>query len=131
MQLTYGNWKATAQGRRRQGDPEALAPREAECLMALASGQTIKEIARSFGISPGTVKHSLNRIYGRLHVNRGTAAIAEAMKRGWIAPLLVALVVSGINPDAQALRHRPPMRTRTQVSASRTVSRRDVGSVYA
>ncbi|MGM0825669.1 MAG: response regulator transcription factor [Pseudomonadota bacterium] len=131
MQLTYGNWKATAKGRRRQGEPEALAPREAECLMALASGQTIKEIARSFGVSPGTVKHSLARIYGRLNVTRGTAAIAEAMRRGWIAPLLVALLVSGINPDAEAMRHRPPVRTRTQVSASRTFSRRDTGSLYA
>ena len=40
------------------------------------------------------------------------------MKRGWIAPLLVALLISGINPDASALRHRAPARTQTRVSTS-------------
>ena len=48
-----------------------------------------------------------------------------------VGGLLVALVISGLNTDTEALRHRQPARSRQQVSASRTVARRDVGSVYA
>ena len=73
----------------------------------------------------------IKKAYHKLHVYKAAGAVAEAMRRGWIAPLLVALMVSGINSDADALRHRQPTRTRQQVTASRTLARRDVGSVYA
>ncbi len=128
MELTYGNWRATANPNRKSGE---LAPREAQHLMALASGLSHKQIAQAFGGSPRTVRHSLQRVYGRLGVERGTAAVAQAMRRGWIAPLLLALLVGAMNPNSEALRIRQPTRTRTQVSASRVTSRRDTGSIYA
>ncbi|WP_339884283.1 response regulator transcription factor [Vreelandella maris] len=128
MQITQGNWQAKINPQR---GSLGFTRTEAVDLMLLAAGNTYKEIAKATGRSPETVRRNLTKGYQKLGVHKAAGAVAEAMKRGWIAPLLVALIVSGINPDAQALRHRPPMRTRSQVSASRTVSRRDVGSVYA
>lgn len=128
MQITQGNWQANINPER---GSLGLTRTQAVDIMLLAAGNTYKEIAKATGRSPETVHGSLRKAYHKLHVYKAAGAVAEAMKRGWIAPLLVALLISGINPDAQALRHRPPMRTRTQVSASRTVSRRDTGSVYA
>ncbi|MDR5867269.1 response regulator transcription factor [Halomonas koreensis] len=127
MQLTFRTWRATANPDRTRGE---LAPREAQHLMALASGLSAKEIAREFGIQPATVKHSLARIYGRLGVHRGTAAVAEAIRRGWIAPLVLALLVADLSGQA-VQRVQRPVRTRQQVTATSRVSRRDLGSVYA
>ncbi|WP_129138819.1 response regulator transcription factor [Modicisalibacter coralii] len=109
MNLTYRSWRATANPNRKAG---GLAPREAQHLMALACGMTQKEIAREFGVSPSTVGHSLTRIYQRLGVERGTAAVAIAIRRGWIAPMALVLLISAMTPDAHWQRVRQP-RTRT------------------
>ena len=103
---------------------------QAEVVAGLAAGKTHKEIAKLRGVSPSTIKSMVSTVYYHLGKYKATSAVSEALKRGWIAPLLLALVISGLNTDAEALRHRQPTRTRTQVSASRTVSRRDVGSIY-
>jgi len=129
MDITFRHWHAEANTNRKAG---GLAPREAQHLMALAEGLSAKEIARAFGVSPRTVRHSLERIYGRLGVHRGTAAVAEAIRRGWIAPLLLALIVSSLHQDADELmRVRQPVSRRQPVSATSRVARRDLGSVYA
>ncbi|MCO7246405.1 LuxR C-terminal-related transcriptional regulator [Halomonas sp. Mc5H-6] len=128
MQITQGNWKANINPER---GSLGFTRTEAVDLMLLAGGNTYKEIARATGRSPETVRASLKKGYHKLGVYKAAGAVAEAMKRGWIAPLLVALLVSGINPDVEAMRHRPPVRTRHQVSASRTLARRDNGSLYA
>lgn len=126
MQLTFGRWRATANPDRTQGE---LAPREAQHLMALASGMTAKEIAREFGVSVSTVRHSLTRIYGRLGVERATAAVAGAMRRGWIAPLALALMLADLH--GQTTRARQPVTTRQPITCSSRVGRRDLGSVLA
>lgn len=127
MQITQGNWKAEINPRR---GSLGLTRTEAVDMMLLAAGNTYKQIAKTTGRSPETVHGSLKKAYHKLHIYKAAGAVAEAMRRGWIAPLLLALIISGLNTDAEQLRHRPPMRTRTQVSASRTVSRRDLGSIY-
>jgi len=128
MQITQGNWQATINPER---GSLGLTRTQAVDIMLLAAGNTYKEIAKATGRSPETVHGSLKKAYHKLSVYKAAGAVAEAMRRGWIAPLLVALVISGLNTDAEALRHRPPARTRQQVSASRNVSRRDVGSLYS
>lgn len=128
MHITQGNWQATINPER---GSLGLTRTQAVDLMLLAAGNTYKEIAKATGRSPETVHGSLKKAYHKLHVYKAAGAVAEAMRRGWIAPLLVALMVGGINPDTEAMRHQPPARTRQQVSASRTLTRRDVGSVYA
>lgn len=128
MQITQGNWQARVNPER---GSLGFTRTEAQDLMLLAAGNTYKEIARATGRSPESVKACLQRAYQKLGVYKAAGAVGEAMKRGWIAPLLLALIISGINPDAETLRHRVPARTQTRVIASRNISRRDVGSVYA
>lgn len=115
-------------GKRNSGWP---SPVQAQVIACLAAGMTRKEIAKFRGCSPSTVSSTIDSLLYYLNAQRAAGAVAEAMRRGWIAPLLIALLISSINPDTEAMRHRPPMRTRQQVSASRTVSRRDVGRVFA
>jgi len=55
-----------------------LSSREVEILDALASGETNKELARRFGISPNTVKTHLARVYGKLGVQRRVQAVEKA-----------------------------------------------------
>ncbi|MDR2309045.1 MAG: LuxR C-terminal-related transcriptional regulator [Paucimonas sp.] len=67
------------------------APRELECLMAVASGQTSKEAARDLGVSAGSIDKRLLALTTKLGVNRRAALVAEAFKRGMIQPAVVAL----------------------------------------
>ena len=59
-----------------------LTSRECEILELLASGQSIKEMARSLGISPNTVKTHVARVYGKLEVQRRMQAVEKAR---WLA----------------------------------------------
>ena len=59
-----------------------LSPRECEILALLASGQSNKELARTLGISPNTVKTHVARVYEKLEVDRRVQAIEKAR---WLA----------------------------------------------
>lgn len=59
-----------------------LTDRECEILAWLASGQSNKELARTLGISPNTVKTHLARVYEKLEVQKRVAAIEKAR---WLA----------------------------------------------
>ena len=94
-------------GKRSEGLPTR---REAETLACLASGMTQKQIAKLRGVSPATIKSTVEAAYFRLHASRATEAVAKAMRRGWIAPLLLALIVGGLSPNQPAQRVRQPVR---------------------
>jgi DNA-binding CsgD family transcriptional regulator len=55
-----------------------LTARECEILALLASGQSIKEIARALGISPNTVKTHVGRLYEKLEVQNRVLALEKA-----------------------------------------------------
>ena len=55
-----------------------LTDRECEILAWLASGQSNKELARTLGISPNTVKTHVARVYEKLDVQKRVAAIEKA-----------------------------------------------------
>ena len=55
-----------------------LTARECEILALLASGRSNKELARSLGISPNTVKTHVARLYEKLGVDRRMRAVEEA-----------------------------------------------------
>lgn len=55
-----------------------LTARECEILALLASGQSNKELARTLGISPNTVKTHVARLYEKLQVERRVQAIEKA-----------------------------------------------------
>lgn len=98
------------------------APRELECLLAVAGGLTSKEAARDLGVAPGTIEKRLLALSTKLGVTRRAALVAEAFKRGVIAPalcILLALLIS-LQQNPNAIR-RPagPRRVETFTSVRR------------
>ena len=59
-----------------------LTPRESEVLPLLAQGFSNKEIARSLGVSPDTVKDHLARLYAKLDARDRTEAVSRARSIG-------------------------------------------------
>ena len=59
-----------------------LTERECEILGALASGQSNKQLARSFAISPNTVKTHVARVFEKLEVQNRMQAVEKAR---WLA----------------------------------------------
>jgi len=57
-----------------------LTEREREVLKCLVDGQSNKEIARSLGLSDGTVKVHLHNIYEKTGVNNRTSLVALALR---------------------------------------------------
>jgi DNA-binding NarL/FixJ family response regulator len=55
-----------------------LTAREVEILSLLASGESIKEMARRLGISPNTVKTHVARVYEKLEVEKRMQAVEKA-----------------------------------------------------
>ena len=54
-----------------------LSAREVEVLQALSKGHTYKQIASDLGISLGTVRTYIQRIYEKLHVHSHTEAVMK------------------------------------------------------
>ena len=59
-----------------------LTAREEEILRLLSEGLIKKEIAAALRISVNTVSTHLRRVYGKLHVNTNTGAVAKALREG-------------------------------------------------
>lgn len=55
-----------------------ITEREYEVLEKLAAGESNKEIARSLGVSPNTIKTHLARLFDKLDVSRRVQAIDKA-----------------------------------------------------
>ncbi len=81
--LTFGNWTASL--------GMGLAERELQCVMAVACGLTSKEAAREFGVAKDTVDKRLLAASTKLGVIKRAQLVAEAMRRGLISPMIVAL----------------------------------------
>ncbi|GGR05142.1 response regulator transcription factor [Deinococcus ruber] len=62
-----------------------LTPRETDVLPLLAQGYSNKEIARSLGVSPDTIKDHLARLYTKLDAGDRTQAVSRARTLGLIA----------------------------------------------
>ena len=57
-----------------------LTDREGEVLSLMVEGLIQKEIADRLSVSPSTVNGHVQRIYGKLHVRSGRAAVAKALR---------------------------------------------------
>ncbi len=55
-----------------------LTGQEVRVLETLAAGQSNKEIARTLGLSPNTVKTHVAHLFAKLEVSRRTQAVAKA-----------------------------------------------------
>ncbi len=64
---------------------EALSARERGILDLIAEGQSNKEIARSLGIAPETVKTHIKSIFTKLSVEKRAQAVARAQTLGLVA----------------------------------------------
>lgn len=86
------------------------APRELECLLAIAGGASGKEVARTLGISEDGVKKRLIALGTKWGVTRRAALVAEAFRRGVIsnaaAALALIMAIHGMIGDDQAMRIR-------------------------
>lgn len=119
--VEFAGWRCRY-GKRGSDLPTA---KQVMVLAGLASGMTQKEIARQRGISPATVKSTAEAMYFRLHAARATDAVSKAIRRGWIAPLVLVLLISDLHNHAA--RVRPPTRTREVASMVRAAGRTDGG----
>ena len=107
--ITAGSW----QGRLNSG----LAPRQLEATLWSAADLTAKEIARRMGCSHYTVKQQLDDARFKLGMQRTIRGLClEAMRRGIIAPLMVALLI-GTGNVQQIQPVRRPEAPRVQVMA--------------
>jgi LuxR family maltose regulon positive regulatory protein len=61
---------------------ESLSAREGDILKLIAEGQSNKEIARSLGITPETVKSHMKHIFAKLNVERRAQAVSRAQNLG-------------------------------------------------
>ena len=61
---------------------DSLTPRERGILELIAEGRSNKEIARSLGIAPETVKSHVKNIFDKLSVEKRAQAIARAQSLG-------------------------------------------------
>lgn len=73
------------------------APRELECLMAVAAGASGKEVARALGVTEDAVKKRLLSLTTKLGVTRRAALVAKAFALG----LIQAACVIAPNPGPQ------------------------------
>lgn len=70
--------------KRGQLTPSPLSPREAEVLTLAGRGLSVRRIGESLAISPATVKTHFEHIYRKLGVHDRTAAVADALRGGFI-----------------------------------------------
>jgi len=67
------------------GTTAALTPRERYILELIGSGQSNKEIARTLGIAPETVKSHVKNLFVKLSVERRAQAVYRAQSLGMMA----------------------------------------------
>lgn len=65
---------------------DPLSPREKNILELIALGRSNKEIARSLGVTPETVKSHLKNIFIKLNVEKRAQAVVRAQTLGLLAP---------------------------------------------
>ncbi|MBA6150108.1 response regulator transcription factor [Pseudomonas juntendi] len=118
--ITIGNWQGLL--------GHGAAPRELECLLAIAGGASGKEVARALGISEDGVKKRMMALGTKWGMTKRTALVAEAFRRGIIRPAATALAllmaIHGMIGDDQAMRVRRGGNGGERRVELRTVARR-------
>ncbi|WP_313462522.1 response regulator transcription factor [Pseudomonas nitroreducens] len=95
------------------------APRELECLMAVAAGLSSKEAARAMGVAAGTIEKRLLALSTKLGVTKRAAMVAEAFRRGILAHavfMLAALTcLHSVTSDDPTMRTRRSGERRVEI----------------
>jgi DNA-binding NarL/FixJ family response regulator len=95
-----------------------LTTREVEILELLTQGLRTKAIAAALRISDHTVKVHMKRVYEKLGVHGRAAALAEALRRGFVRLTSVRQV-----PTVKRRRERPRDRRTIRTDGALTLSR--------
>ena len=103
------------QGRLGQG----LAPRQLLATMLSMLDLKVNEIAERMNCAPSTAEKTLDRARFKLGAKTNRGLIAEAMRRGIIAPLVLALLVGGEHAQVRPIRRPDAPRTQLVVRAQR------------
>ncbi len=99
---------------------EGLAPRQLLAVLWAATDKTAKEIARLMDCSHYTVKQQLDDARFKLGNQRTTRGLClEAMRRGIIAPLVLALLVGAEHTQTRPVRRPEAPRSQLQVRVKR------------
>ncbi|UXA38086.1 LuxR C-terminal-related transcriptional regulator [Pseudomonas juntendi] len=118
--ITLGNWQGLL--------GHGAAPRELECLLAIAGGASGKEVARALGISEDGVKKRMMALGTKWGMTKRTALVAEAFRRGIISPAATALAllmaIHGMIGDDQAIRVRRGSNSGERKIETRVATRR-------
>ncbi|MBY4713049.1 response regulator transcription factor [Burkholderia cepacia] len=89
-----------------------LSPRQAQIMRFVHMGSTNKMIARTLGISEGTVKIHLASIFQQLGAANRAAAVA--IYNGWLSPHLEVLLANRNRTRKQPIGQQGPVPLRTQ-----------------
>ncbi|MCQ4302240.1 helix-turn-helix transcriptional regulator [Pseudomonas songnenensis] len=104
------------QGRLGQG----LAPRQLLATMLSMLDLKVNEIAERMNCAPSTAEKTLDRARFKMGAKTNRGLIAEAMRRGIIAPLVLALLVGGgQSTPMQPMRRPEAPRTQTLTRVQR------------
>ena len=69
---------------RRMSGPAGLTPRETQVLALIATGASVKQVARILGIAPKTAATHVERIYTKIAVTSRAAATRFAIQHGLV-----------------------------------------------
>jgi DNA-binding NarL/FixJ family response regulator len=72
------------QNERNQADRRCLTERELDVLRLTAEGFSAEDVANKLALSPATIKTYLSRIYSKLGASNKAAAVASAIRNGWL-----------------------------------------------
>ena len=109
-----------------------LTPRQSQIVLLLAQGNTADQCAEALHRSVATVQRHILLAKERLQARNTTHLVALSVAQKLIHLVIVcALLISSINPDMNAMRHRQPTRTRTHSSVTARINQRLNGSLFA
>ena len=113
--------------------PEAFAPRRGEMFRLLATGMTLKEVARELDVSPETVAWHLDELKDQFCATSRVDLINQAWMHGLlqartaVAILVIALCLLSAMPMA---RTRTTRTVQTRPAATRQIGRREIAPLY-
>lgn len=87
LDRVLGSWRAQHEPNsapRQEGERDRLSTRERGIVELIAQGQSNKEIARTLGITPETVKSHVKSIFTKLAVDKRAQAVARAQTLGLV-----------------------------------------------
>jgi len=98
---------------------QGLAPRQLLATMLAMLDLKVNEIAERMNCAPSTAEKTLDRARYKLGARTTRGLCLEAMKRGIIAPLMVALLVGGEHAQISPIRRPEAPRSQVMVRAKR------------